>query len=197
LKLLLIDLDGTIRYGTDNPKGFVNNPTQQAIFPDAAKQLQSYYDRGWQIIGISNQGGIEKGYVSLDAVLQGMRQTINLAPQIYDIYFCPSFTPPGTEVYRCGYRSDTGAWGSLRVNLQNYPVRCGYRKPEPGMLLMAIEDCVCRPSEVLYVGDRPEDEQAAAAANIPFMWAENWRAGTDDYRDISAETLYLRLEDDL
>ena len=31
--------------------------------------------------------------------------------------------------------------------------------------------------EVLMVGDRPEDQQAANNANIPFMWAEEWRNG--------------------
>jgi D-glycero-D-manno-heptose 1,7-bisphosphate phosphatase len=31
--------------------------------------------------------------------------------------------------------------------------------------------------EFLMVGDRPEDEQAAAAAGIPFTWAEEWRCG--------------------
>jgi len=33
-------------------------------------------------------------------------------------------------------------------------------------------------NEVLYVGDRPEDEQAAAAATVPFMWADKWRVST-------------------
>jgi phosphoglycolate phosphatase-like HAD superfamily hydrolase len=28
--------------------------------------------------------------------------------------------------------------------------------------------------EFLMVGDRPEDEQAAAAAGIPFQWAHEW-----------------------
>lgn len=30
-------------------------------------------------------------------------------------------------------------------------------------------------TQALMVGDRPEDEQAALAASIPFMWAEEWR----------------------
>jgi phosphoglycolate phosphatase-like HAD superfamily hydrolase len=31
------------------------------------------------------------------------------------------------------------------------------------------------PTEILMVGDRPEDEQCAKNANIPFMWAHDWR----------------------
>jgi len=45
----------------------------------------------------------------------------------------------------------------------------GFRKPKPGMLNLAISDCIRKPTQVLMVGDRPEDEQAAQAANIPFM----------------------------
>ena len=30
--------------------------------------------------------------------------------------------------------------------------------------------------EVLFVGDRTEDEQSAAAAGVAFQWADEWRA---------------------
>ncbi|MFO0448776.1 MAG: hypothetical protein ACK52I_08960 [Pseudomonadota bacterium] len=32
------------------------------------------------------------------------------------------------------------------------------------------------PSEILFIGDRPEDEESAKAANIPFIWAHEWRS---------------------
>lgn len=31
------------------------------------------------------------------------------------------------------------------------------------------------PLETLFVGDRAEDEEAAASAGIDFIWAEDWR----------------------
>lgn len=34
---------------------------------------------------------------------------------------------------------------------------------------------IVNPSECWMIGDRPEDEQCAAAANINFMWADVWR----------------------
>ncbi|KAM3093202.1 HAD hydrolase-like protein [Phormidesmis sp. 146-12] len=47
-----------------------------------------------------------------------------------------------------------------------------FRKPGPGMLKLAIDN---HPSDrILYVGDRPEDEGAAAAAGIPFKWAHEF-----------------------
>lgn len=45
------------------------------------------------------------------------------------------------------------------------------------MPMLAIELFKKYPDEVLMVGDRPEDEQAAIAANIPFKWAKDWWIG--------------------
>jgi HAD superfamily hydrolase (TIGR01662 family) len=49
------------------------------------------------------------------------------------------------------------------------------RKPNPGMLLEAMQTCgSVGPSETLFVGDRPEDEQAAQAAGVSFVWADTF-----------------------
>lgn len=44
------------------------------------------------------------------------------------------------------------------------------RKPNPGMLLEIIEAARVTKGDVLYVGDRPEDEQAAKNAGVVFQW---------------------------
>jgi D-glycero-D-manno-heptose 1,7-bisphosphate phosphatase len=51
--------------------------------------------------------------------------------------------------------------------------RCGnFRKPEPGMLIAAAKwACV---NEAIMIGDRPEDEAAAAAAGFAFEWAADF-----------------------
>lgn len=46
-----------------------------------------------------------------------------------------------------------------------------WRKPEPGMLIVACNAASVSPEETLFVGDRPEDEQAAQNAGTAFMWA--------------------------
>ncbi len=57
-----------------------------------------------------------------------------------------------------------------------------FRKPADGMI-DAIASRVLGHrvwhvdfEEILFVGDRPEDEQAAAAAGVRFMWADAWRS---------------------
>jgi histidinol phosphatase-like enzyme len=47
-----------------------------------------------------------------------------------------------------------------------------YRKPRPGMILAACIRFGCNPSEMLYVGDREEDQVAAAAAEAQFRHAD-------------------------
>ena len=48
------------------------------------------------------------------------------------------------------------------------------RKPGPGMILSLMEQHDVSAPYVLFVGDRPEDEQAAAAAGVRFQWAKDY-----------------------
>ena len=50
------------------------------------------------------------------------------------------------------------------------------RKPGPGMLIEAMADFDAGPYETLMVGDRPEDEEAAAQAGTDFQWSDNFFA---------------------
>ena len=56
-KLLMVDLDGTIRQCKSNPNGFINSPEDQEIIFGADKAIRHYHENGWKIVGISNQGG--------------------------------------------------------------------------------------------------------------------------------------------
>ena len=71
-----------------------------------------------------------------------------------------------------------------------------FRKPQPGMLKLASH--IEFPDKSWYVGDRLEDEQAAAAAGINFMWADVWRdrftPGMYDLRGVTTQQLEF-LED--
>jgi D-glycero-D-manno-heptose 1,7-bisphosphate phosphatase len=60
---------------------------------------------------------------------------------------------------------------------------CWCRKPRPGLiiegalLLSERHDEIYPPHLGLFVGDRPEDEECANAANLKFMPADIWRTG--------------------
>jgi len=52
--------------------------------------------------------------------------------------------------------------------------RLDWRKPAPGMLQQAMQEAGATPRRTLMIGDRPEDQQAAAAAGCYFQWAQKF-----------------------
>lgn len=163
MKLLLLDLDGTVRESASG-KTFIGQPDDQKLIDGATEAIARY--PGWTKIGITNQGGVAAGHKSLGDAIAEQLTTLKLLPQMQKIYFCSDFE--GKEGYLV---KPTG-----KVTKVENPKYLGsLRKPNPGMLLLAQDSCLDLIEEILYVGDRPEDEQAAAVANVPFMWAHEWR----------------------
>lgn len=168
MNLLLVDKDGTL-IKTKSGETFVNKPWDQEALPGVKEALKYYKQRDWKIIVISNQGGVAAGHKSLETAIAEMRFCMELLPEIEECYFCPDFE--GENCYRVWnddfilYNSNSYIVGELEILLQ-------FRKPSPGMLRLAAHiECA---DKVWYVGDRDEDEKAAAAANINFMWVDIW-----------------------
>jgi D-glycero-D-manno-heptose 1,7-bisphosphate phosphatase len=170
-KLLLVDCDGTIRKPLSRNQ-FIQYPRDQKIIAGATDAIAHFHNRGYLIIGISNQGGVAMGYKSLEDTIAEQLYTIKLLPQLLNIYFCPDL-----EGKHC--------WGVSKEIDDARPIHTAwaarwagtFRKPQPGMIYAAIlnHHGEGKPEDCLYVGDRTEDFQAAAAAGINFMWAEEWR----------------------
>lgn len=155
--VLYCDIDGTIRWGKDEMGKFVNGPEDVRVFDEVPDLLQGYRDLGWRIIGVTNQGGIGLGYMSEETCLAALAETQTQTGNAFDkIIFCP-------------HKPDEG---------------CECRKPKPGMVMKAQQwlfanyDGESYPLELgLFVGDRPEDEDCAHAANLTFIEASIWRTG--------------------
>lgn len=188
-KLLMVDLDGTVRE-TASGKTFIEEPHDQKIIEGADKALSHYHSKGWVIVGITNQGGVAAGHKSLGAAIEEQRETLEMLPQISAILFCPDFEGnecwwirPGHPNY--AFHKDSN-WEHLKGT---------YRKPKTGMLDMAIAlsnyGTIANRPDYWYVGDRPEDSQAAQAAGVNFCDAEVWRSrflpGLHEYREATPE----------
>lgn len=61
------------------------------------------------------------------------------------------------------------------LNLGSSLVGQNFRKPGAGMIIAAQAMQMLFVESVVFVGDRPEDEQAAIAAGVSFEWADEWR----------------------
>lgn len=162
--VLFLDVDGTVRYGPDDPGGgFVNGPEDVRIFPQAQVMMQRWKAGGGRIVGCSNQGGIALGLTRKRDVVAAMDYTNELLGGLFDVMlFCehhPRATDPAQR-------------------------RCMCRKPAPGMIFQGLVDLsAMHPTEsyevrsMLFVGDRLQDDrEAARRANVDFLAAATWRS---------------------
>ncbi|MEM6432282.1 MAG: HAD-IIIA family hydrolase [Cyanobacteria bacterium P01_D01_bin.115] len=175
MKLLLLDKDGTLTTPKSGAK-FVQHPEDQELLPGVIEAIRHYDDTGWNLAIASNQGGVAAGHKTLEDAALEMRYCISLLRdggiQAIEInaYFCPDF-----EGMKCGVVK-TGCY-PFRFRDDHLKVD-SYRKPNAGMIQAAIYDLApffSELEEALFVGDRPEDEEAASNAGVQFMWAEAWR----------------------
>ena len=158
--LLVLDIDGTVRHGLDESGRFVNGPDDVVVFPEAVTQMRRWKAGGGRIVGVSNQGGIALGHVSLQMVTAAMIETHR----------------------QTDYQFDKLAWCQHHPDAEDPEMaRCWCRKPSPGLLIEAALEMAHETGEIyppalgLMVGDHPEDEQCARLAGFPFMAAAVWR----------------------
>lgn len=177
-KLLILDMDGTIRHPISNPDGFILHPKDQALFPDAIAAMKQFKSKGFTIIGASNQGGVAAGKKSLDECIAEQAYTLELAYEadvaIDEILFCPDYE--GQICLSVGGWMEENFISSSR-DYSQFSDFAPFRKPSAGMINLAMhlyhhfDD-----KEIVFVGDRAEDEQAAKNANVQFIHATEWRS---------------------
>lgn len=167
--LLCLDIDGTVRQGKDDALGrFVNGPDDVVVFPEAIEQMSRWQRRGGRILGVSNQGGIALGYMTMSIAMAAMLETNRQALNLFD------------KIVFCRHHPDAS---------DPEMARCWCRKPSPGLIVEAALEMARDHNEIypqymgLMVGDRPEDEECARLAGLPFMWASDWRNGKEAVTD--------------
>lgn len=160
--VLYLDIDGTVRWGKDELGRFVNTAKDVRVFDEVPELLQQYKRLGWRIVGISNQGGIALGYMTMKACALAMRETQRQSGNAFDkIAWClhhPDATDPEMA-------------------------RCWCRKPKTGLIIETALELQRKHGEIypphmgLFVGDMDSDRICAENAGLDFMDAKEWRAG--------------------
>lgn len=154
-RLICFDVDGTL-VETASGATFRKSADDWQWLPGRLEQLRKLSEEGANIALATNQGGVAFGYMQEDRLtgeLHRMFRETCISERC--VYVC--FTHPKATLEQ--YRAD-----DIR------------RKPGPGMLQEAMSDFGVEPEETLFVGDRPEDEQAAQAAGCDFQWSDNFFA---------------------
>lgn len=171
-KLLLLDKDGTLIAPKSGAK-FVSDPWDQAPLSNVCDRLKEYAAEDWKMAITSNQGGVVANHKSLENCILEMKFCLELFPEITEAYFCPNFE--GSECWRVWGECDVEhriLYNQNSFETKDLELVGQFRKPNLGMLALAAS--FYNFEEILYIGDRPEDEGAALAANIPFQWATDF-----------------------
>ena len=148
-KLLFLDRDGVINVN----HGYVHTAEQTDWVPGVFELCAGARDAGYAIVVVTNQAGIARGYYTesqfIDYSRWVHRQFAERGVPLLATYYCPHHP---------------------QATLPEYRRECDCRKPQPGMILAALDDLGVQPSVCLLVGDMLSDRQAAEAAGIGKIW---------------------------
>ncbi|WP_034474309.1 D-glycero-beta-D-manno-heptose 1,7-bisphosphate 7-phosphatase [Aestuariibacter salexigens] len=144
-KALFLDRDGVINVD----HGYVSQPEQIDFVQGIFALCQRFKQQGFEIIVVTNQSGIGRGYYTEREFLQLMQwmrtQFAQQGCAIDAVYFCPHHPTRATGQY-----------------LQT----CTCRKPAPGMFLQAQQEHQLDMTNSLMIGDKASDMQAANQAGV-------------------------------
>lgn len=152
IKYLFIDFDGTVRETIASPSNEDPKDRRPPFKKDEVKiingvkeKLKEWEQKGWQIIGVSNQSGVEKGLISIEEVEEIASYTMDLLGVYFPFYFAP-------------YRNN-GTLEQLKL-----------RKPDVGMAEEVFRDWGPMDRENSFmVGDYISDEQFAKNLGIRYV----------------------------
>ncbi len=143
---LFLDRDGVL----NEDKGFVHRWEDFHWIPGAREAVAAFNRAGWLVIVVTNQSGVGRGYYTEEAMHtlhDQMQADLKAAGGRIDAFY---HAPHHPESPLAAYRHP------------DPPLR----KPNPGMILQALQDWPIDRDASLLVGDKPSDLEAALRAGI-------------------------------
>jgi D-glycero-D-manno-heptose 1,7-bisphosphate phosphatase len=133
---VFVDRDGTLICDAD----YCSDPKQVRVFKGVSEALRRLKRRGYQIIVITNQSGIGRGFFTAEQYRAVEAEVLHqVGPDLIDAtYFCPDV--PGQ------------------------PSKC--RKPAPGMILDAARDHHVDLARSFFIGDKEIDAECGHNAGV-------------------------------
>ena len=145
MKIAFLDRDGVINVNV----GYLHSISEFKFTPGCIAALKRLCDLGYELVIITNQSGIARGYYS-EAEYQELTDWMlaQLSAQqipILEVLHCPHL--PGGKV-------------------EKYAVHCDCRKPKPGMIERVVTRYPVDVAASLLVGDSITDIEAGDAMGI-------------------------------
>lgn len=172
-KAVFMDKDGTLI--VDVP--FNVNPDLIRLQDHAIEGLKRMKQLGYELILISNQSGVARGYFE-ESALRQVEQKIRELLAEHDItldafYYCPHH-PQGS--------------------VERYAIDCPSRKPQPGMILKAAQDREIDLAKSWMIGDILHDIEAGNRAGCRTILIDNgneteWMMNDFNHPDFTVRTI--------
>jgi D-glycero-D-manno-heptose 1,7-bisphosphate phosphatase len=168
-KAVFLDRDGTIIEDPD----FVTAPSQVRLLPGAAKAIKRFRALGFQVVVVSNQSGVARGFITeeeLGAIQDRLVELLSAEGALLDgWYYCPFLD--SDEAVVDAYRRESDL-----------------RKPAPGMLIRAADDLDLDLDQSWMIGDAERDIDAGLAVNCRTVLLHESHAGDADNSGQGIET---------
>lgn len=152
-RFVIFDVDSTLTT-TKSGETFRKDAKDWQWLPGRLERLAELHKQGITLAVASNQGGIAFGYMDEGDMQTELSILCNQAEIDY-LYVCYAHEKASVD----GYAEEIDLFD---------------RKPSPGMLFKAMLRARVSAPDTLFVGDRPEDEQAAKNAGIDFVWSKDY-----------------------
>lgn len=139
MKLILLDRDGVINVDREDS---VKSRDEFILLPGVISAIKRLNKASIPIAIVTNQSVVGRGQLSQEG-LESIHE-----------YFTDTLKKQGAfikKIYVC-----------TSTDSQNY-----YRKPNPGLLVDALNDCNTKPEDAVLIGDALRDLEAASAIQCP------------------------------
>lgn len=149
-KAVFLDRDGVINHDVGN---YTTSLKEFEVLPGVLDILKKWFDQGYGLIVITNQGGIDKGLFTEDTVTamhQYLQGLCNLNGFAIDAF------------YYCIHHPEASG-------------KCLCRKPGSLLVEKALHRFGLKPENCFMIGDRERDVEAAAGAGVKGMLTEQNR----------------------
>ena len=140
---VFLDRDGTLI----EERGYLDRMDLLTVFPWTADALRLLKRAGYALVVITNQSALARGIIDetfLDGVHRELSARLAQGGAVIDRY------------YYCPHLAD--------APLERYRLKCGCRKPLPGLIEQACRELHLDPAASFMVGDRWIDVECGVAA---------------------------------
>lgn len=141
-KAIIVDYDGTLRECIGGNEKYPVSEEQIELKSNRKSILQSYLDKGYRLLGVSNQSGVAKGELSHNKATELFNHTNKLLGLDIEYRFCPH---------------------------QSAPISCYCRKPMSGVGVEFIMKYKLDRKNCIFVGDMTTDKTFAARCGFQYV----------------------------